>query len=249
MIRINLLPVRQSRKREAGKQWLALFALTFVAALVGNYFWWNATAQNVVAINERIATYERDVAKIEPGQKVTFTVMGGGPEEQPTAYEGKVTWVGTEVDQTTRTTKVRAELPNPAGKLRAHQFGKARIELGKPHRVLTVAKAAVQRYENVDLVFLTEKPGVYRPQRIKAPGVNAIYDLMECIETGKKPECDGEDGLKALEAAVALRESHRQGGRKVELPLEDRTLMIRSMEVLRGDLPVAIQRRQAAANA
>jgi predicted dehydrogenase len=87
---------------------------------------------------------------------------------------------------------------------------------------------------------------VPRPQRIKAPGVNAVYDLMDCIETGKKPACAGEDGLKALEAAVALRESHRAGGTRVPLPLADRSLLIRSMEVLRGDLPVAIQRRQAA---
>jgi predicted dehydrogenase len=87
---------------------------------------------------------------------------------------------------------------------------------------------------------------VPRPQRIKAPGVNAIYDLMECMETGKKPECSGEDGVKALEAALALRESHRAGGQKIALPLADRSLFIRSMEVLRGDLPVAMQRRQAA---
>ncbi len=87
---------------------------------------------------------------------------------------------------------------------------------------------------------------VPRPQRIKAPGVNAVYDLIACIETGKKPECSGEDGLKALEAAIALRESHRSGGCRIAVPLADRTLLIRSMEVLRGDLPVAIRRMQEA---
>jgi cobalt-zinc-cadmium efflux system membrane fusion protein len=132
-----------------------------------------------------IDVYERDMAKVEPGQKVTFTVMGGGPEETPTAYEGKVTWIGSEVDQTTRTTKVRAELPNPGRKLRAHQFGKARVELGTPHRTLTVAKRAVQRYENVDLVFLNDGPGVYRPQRIKAKPIGR-GELME-VSWGLKP--------------------------------------------------------------
>jgi hypothetical protein len=32
----------------------------------------------------------------------------------------------------------------------------------------------------------------------------------------------GEDGRQALEIAIALRESHRRGGVKVNLPLEDR---------------------------
>lgn len=132
-----------------------------------------------------IDVYERDIAKVEAGQKVTFTVMGGGTDETPTAYEGKVTWVGTEVDQTTRTSKVRAEFPNPDAKLRANQFGKARIEVGKSHKALTVAKRAVQKYENVDLVFLTEKPGVYRPQRIKGKLVGR-GDRME-VSWGLKP--------------------------------------------------------------
>jgi cobalt-zinc-cadmium efflux system membrane fusion protein len=132
-----------------------------------------------------IDVYERDIAKVEPGRKVIFTVLGGSPEETPTPYEGRVTWVGSEVDRTTRTTKVRAELPNPTGRLRAQQFGKARIELGKPHKALTVAKAAVQRYENVELVFLTERPGVYRPQRIKARPVGRGGTLE--VSWGLKP--------------------------------------------------------------
>jgi predicted dehydrogenase len=87
--------------------------------------------------------------------------------------------------------------------------------------------------------------GMPRPQRINSPGVNAVYDIVNCIETGKKPECSGEDGVAALETALALRESHRRGGCRVNVPLEDRSLSIRSMETLRGDLPVALQRRNA----
>jgi hypothetical protein len=45
-----------------------------------------------------------------------------------------------------------------------------------------------------------------------------------------------------LEIAIALRESHRQGGRRVDLPIADRSLAIRSAETLQGDLPVAVRR-------
>jgi len=71
------------------------------------------------------------------------------------------------------------------------------------------------------------------PQRIESPGVRAVRDIIECLQTGKEPVCNGEDGRAALEIAIALRQSHRQGGCRVHLPLSDRTLFIRSAETLR----------------
>ncbi|HIE51726.1 MAG TPA: Gfo/Idh/MocA family oxidoreductase [Armatimonadetes bacterium] len=64
------------------------------------------------------------------------------------------------------------------------------------------------------------------PQHIEAPGVRAIKDLLHCLEHGGEPACSGEDGRAVLELAIALRESHRRGGVKVELPLADRSLRI-----------------------
>jgi predicted dehydrogenase len=84
-----------------------------------------------------------------------------------------------------------------------------------------------------------------RPQRIQSPGVRAVHDLVACLETGKEPNCTGEDARAALEIAIAMRESHRQGGRRIDLPLADRSLLIRSAETLAGDLPVALRRAKA----
>lgn len=83
-----------------------------------------------------------------------------------------------------------------------------------------------------------------RPQRIQSPGVRAIQDLISCLESGKEPNCTGEDARAALEVAIALRESHRRGGARVDLPLADRSLRMLSAETLRGDLPVALRRAQ-----
>ncbi len=81
-----------------------------------------------------------------------------------------------------------------------------------------------------------------QPQRMQSPGVRAVLDLIRCLESGGAPMCAGEDGRAALEMAIALRESHRRGGARVDLPLADRTLMIRSAETLQGDLPRALAR-------
>ena len=132
-----------------------------------------------------IDVYEKDIAQVRAGQPVSFTVSGTNSASEEATFTGRITWVGTEVDHTTRTTKVRAELPNPEGRLRANQFGRATIQIGDRHKAVTVAKSAVQRYENADLVFLPQKENVYRPQRIKTkPSGRA--DTLE-VTWGLKP--------------------------------------------------------------
>jgi membrane fusion protein, heavy metal efflux system len=132
-----------------------------------------------------IDVYEKDIAQVRAGQPVSFTVSGTNLASEEETFTGRITWVGAEVDHTTRTTKVRAELPNPDGRLRANQFGRAAIRIGDRHKAVTVAKSAVQRYENADLVFLPQKENVYRPQRIKTtPSGRA--DTLE-VTWGLKP--------------------------------------------------------------
>ena len=87
----------------------------------------------------------------------------------------------------------------------------------------------------------------FRPSHNPRPaGVNVLYDLMYCIETGEDSRCSGEDAREALEIALAVRESHRNGGGRVDLPLQDRSLGIVSREVLVSELPRAILRQREA---
>ncbi len=84
------------------------------------------------------------------------------------------------------------------------------------------------------------------PRRRRSAGVNVVYDLMHCIETGDAPKSGGEDAREALEIAIAIRESHRRGNVRIDLPLEDRSLRIISGEVVRSELPRAILRQREA---
>ncbi len=114
-----------------------------------------------------IDVYEADIDAVKAGQAVTFTISGANPDAKGPAFAGKVTWVGTEVDPTTRTTRVRAELANPDGRLRAHQFGRAEVRLGDEHEAVVVPREAVQRRYQDHLVFLAMADGTYRPQRVQ----------------------------------------------------------------------------------
>lgn len=80
-----------------------------------------------------------------------------------------------------------------------------------------------------------------RPQKLWSAGVGQVKDIIACIETGKTPNCSGEMGRHLLEIAIAARESHRRGNTRVDLPLADRSLYIRSSETLAGDTPVALR--------
>jgi predicted dehydrogenase len=84
------------------------------------------------------------------------------------------------------------------------------------------------------------------PTHIQGTGVAIVEDIVHAIESGGSPKSSGEDGLAALEVAMALRESHRRGGVKVTLPLADRSLTMLSVEIRDDDVPARIRRLQRA---
>ncbi len=65
MIRINLLPVRISKKKEAGKQQLALFALVVVLGIAGNFFWNHSRAADLKERQAKLARTREDIAQLE----------------------------------------------------------------------------------------------------------------------------------------------------------------------------------------
>jgi predicted dehydrogenase len=84
------------------------------------------------------------------------------------------------------------------------------------------------------------------PRQIPGTGVTIVEDILNAIDSGQPPRCSGDDGLAALEIAMALRESHRRGGVKVALPLADRSLRMLSAEIKHDDLPARVRRQMQA---
>ncbi|TSC32257.1 PilN domain-containing protein [Corallococcus sp. Z5C101001] len=65
MIRINLLPVRAVKKREMGRQVLALYAAVLIAAVVGNYLWFADRDNELKRANQGIAQTRAKIAELE----------------------------------------------------------------------------------------------------------------------------------------------------------------------------------------
>ncbi|MFW6058153.1 MAG: efflux RND transporter periplasmic adaptor subunit [Persicimonas sp.] len=106
---------------------------------------------------------EQEGFALERGQPVVLSVDGA----KDRTFEGKVTWISPEVDARTRTIKVRAEIDNADGKLRAHQFARAEIEVAPAQAGVIVPKEAVQRFNDGVVIFVRTGEGKYEPRAVE----------------------------------------------------------------------------------
>ncbi len=102
---------------------------------------------------------------------------------------GKVTAVLPEANRETRTLRVRAELPNPQGRLRAGMFAQMRFG-ASAEEVLVVPAEAVIRTGQRALVYVVDEPGRFRPVPVTVG--RDMGDKLEVLQ-----------GLKAGQQVVA----------------------------------------------
>jgi len=65
MLHINLLPVRVSKSKVAGKQQLLLFALLVVLVFIGNLFWSRSRASDLAAREDKLRRTRDEIAQLE----------------------------------------------------------------------------------------------------------------------------------------------------------------------------------------
>jgi cobalt-zinc-cadmium efflux system membrane fusion protein len=92
-----------------------------------------------------------DARRVKVGQVVTFRGEGGP------GLAGRVDWVSTAVDETSRTVRVRAELDNADGRLRARTFGTGTVVLREEGRAIVVPSEAVHWEGCCHVVFVRDR--------------------------------------------------------------------------------------------
>jgi cobalt-zinc-cadmium efflux system membrane fusion protein len=114
-------------------------------------------------------------------QKVVFR-----PDGSDRADVGTLTWISTEVDNQTRTVKVRGELPNADSHLRDETFGQGEIILREVEDAIVVPSSAVHWEGCCHVVFVRDKDylkeGSYKVFHTRSvrPGV-VMGDVTEMI--------------------------------------------------------------------
>ena len=108
--------------------------------------------------------YERDFAKVREGSPVTVTSSA----YPGLTLRGRVSYIDPQVQQETRTAKLRVEVPNPAGRLRLGMF--VDVNAGESERKgLFVPKSAVQIIDAQPVVYIAskEKPGQFFERQVE----------------------------------------------------------------------------------
>ena len=82
------------------------------------------------------------------------------------SFRGTIASIAPEVDPRTRTAMARVRLGNADGALRANMYGRAQIAVGGNDGVVKVPRAAVQRANGVDVVFVRLSDTRYETRRV-----------------------------------------------------------------------------------
>jgi cobalt-zinc-cadmium efflux system membrane fusion protein len=140
--------------------------------------------------------YEKDLPRVHAGQRVEIRA-DAYPSE---VFKGRVAYVVPEVDQATRTAKVRIALPNPGGKLSFGQLITARL-VGDPSRmatpVLAIPRAAIQRVEGRTVVFVQTTAGFQRRFVELGFSTGDEVEIRRGVEAGERVVADGAFLLKS----------------------------------------------------
>ncbi len=148
------------------------------------------------------AVQQQDLSLVRMGAPVTVQVQAfpGG------SVQGRVGWIGSELDAATRTVSVRVELPNAQMRLRPEMYATAEIALADSDEGLFVQQEALQELHGQSVVFVELEPGRYvvRPLEI-GPAVDGQRRVLSGLTPGDQVVVEGSFLLKSklLEASLA----------------------------------------------
>jgi cobalt-zinc-cadmium efflux system membrane fusion protein len=150
-----------------------------------------------------INIYQKDLVSIRKGQTVGIEIGHGIP-----SVEGKIAWVGPQVDERTRTAKARIELPNPDGSLRPGLFVTAKVAIGSSSAGLVVAKSALQTFEGKTVVFVRTAEG-FEPKPVELGRQNGTtVEILSGLVPGHTYAAEGSFTLKAQLSKGAFGDGH-----------------------------------------
>jgi len=102
-------------------------------------------------------------------------------------YPAEVTQIHHRLDEATRTIAVRIEVENRNDDLHPGLFVQAQIQTGENQLALVLPKNAVLRSSDGDwVVFVEEKPGFFKPQKIKQIGQTGELVIVDGLAIGTR---------------------------------------------------------------
>lgn len=128
----------------------------------------------------RLAVPERVAARVRVGQAVRVIVEG-----DPRAYGGRVARVSPAIEESDRTLKVEAEVPNDDGALRAGAFVDAEIITAEDRPVVLVPAAALVSFAGIEKVLVVQEGKAVETRVRTGRRAGEQVEVLEGLEGGE----------------------------------------------------------------
>jgi cobalt-zinc-cadmium efflux system membrane fusion protein len=156
-----------------------------------------------------LQAYEKDLSLLARGLPVTIR-SEAWPQD---TFRGRVDFLGSVVDEATRTVKLRATVDNRDEKLRPGMFVKAAVDVPKPadeaKNILAVPQSALQTLEGRTTVFVQTAPGVFARHFVETGhSFEGFTEVLGGVKPGDIVVTEGSFVLKSEFAKASLAEDH-----------------------------------------
>jgi len=148
---------------------------------------------------------EKDIPIVEKGLPVEIKVSPF-PND---VFKGTLTYIGDQIDPSTRTVKVRTEVDNSLGKLKPEMFATIFITTEVVSDVLAIPEEAVQTDGNKKIVFIDKGNGGFEKREVSLGlQIDSFYQIEDGIKPGEKIVTKGSFLLKSEAQKGELGEEH-----------------------------------------
>ncbi len=131
--------------------------------------------------------YEQDFPLIQVGQIVDIQT----PSLPGQMLKARVSFISPNLDEATRSARVRVVLENPERRLKNNTFAEGVIELEAPE-VLTVARTAVLWPGKTPCVYVERQPGVYEQRSVKLGRTgDEDWEVLDGLKEGERVVTSG----------------------------------------------------------
>jgi cobalt-zinc-cadmium efflux system membrane fusion protein len=142
-----------------------------------------------------VHAFERDALRVQPGAavEVGFAALPGR------SVAGRVLWIGSQVEPSSRTIPIRIAVENGDALLRPGMSATARLPLGAADSpIVTVPAAALQRTQDGWAVFLPREAGRFELRNVgRGRDFGGEVEVMSGLGPGESVVVDGAFLLKA----------------------------------------------------
>ena len=151
--------------------------------------------------------YQKDIASVRRGQEAQVMTESYPGE----TFTGRVTYVSDVLDPSTRTAKVRCEVPNRDGRLKVQMFVTMGIPTATARDTLVVPTVAVQQVDDETVAFVQTGEETFEKRVVEVgAGTGGWVPVLAGLGAGERVVTEGGFMLKSKLKAASIGEGEEE---------------------------------------